>query len=104
MENKKDPEQKAQEMQILEQNLHNILLQKQAFQMELSEAQSAKKEITDSKEVFKIVGQLMIKSDAKKVSEDLENKEKLLSLRVQSLEKQESEIANALEEMRKEEK
>ncbi|MBU2616508.1 MAG: prefoldin subunit [Nanoarchaeota archaeon] len=102
MENKKDAEQKAQEIQILEQNLHNILLQKQAFQMELSETQSAKKEIEGSKEVFKIVGQLMIKSNAEKVSEDLTSKEKLLSLRVRSIEKQELEIANILEELKKE--
>ncbi|MBU2616255.1 MAG: prefoldin subunit [Nanoarchaeota archaeon] len=102
MENKKDAEQKAQEIQILEQNLHNILLQKQAFQMELSETQSAKKEVEGSKEVFKIVGQLMIKSNAEKVSEDLINKERLLSLRVGSIEKQELEIANILEELKKE--
>jgi len=102
MENKKDAKQKAQEIQILEQNLHNILLQKQAFQMELSETQSAKKEIEGSKEVFKIVGQLMIKSNAEKVSEDLINKERLLSLRVGSIEKQELEITNILEELKKE--
>ena len=102
METKKNPEQKIQEIQLLEQGLHNILLQKQAFQMELSETQSAKKETDGSNEVFKIIGQLMIKSDAKKVSEELSNKEKLLGLRVRSLEKQESELMETLESLKKE--
>ena len=44
----KEQNKKIQEMQILEQNLQNFLLQKQAFQMELSETQSALKEIENS--------------------------------------------------------
>ena len=51
--------EELQEMQILDQNLHNMLLQKQAFQMELSETNSALKEIDKSNEVFKLFGELM---------------------------------------------
>ena len=96
-------EQKIQEMQMLEQNLQNLLLQKQAFQMELSETKVAIKEISSSgDEVFKIVGQLMIKSDKKKVSEELSNKEKLLDIRLKSLERQEEALSNQLEKLREE--
>ena len=73
----KDKDKKIQEMQILEQNLQSLLLQKQAFQMELSETQSALKEIENSgEEVFKIIGQLMIKTDKSKIKQELLNKEK----------------------------
>ena len=41
---------KIQEMQFLEQNLQNIILQKQALQMELSETNSALKEIENAGE------------------------------------------------------
>ena len=99
----KDKERKIQEMHILEQNLQNLLFQKQAFQMELSETLAAKKEIEKSGEdVFKIIGQLMIKTDREKMKEDLSNKEKLLDLRIKSIEKQEGSLAGKLEGLGKE--
>ncbi len=98
-----DQNQKIQEIQFLEQNLQNLLLQKQAFQMELSETQSALKEIESSgDEVFKIIGQLMIKTDKSKMQEELSNKDKLLSLRIKTIEKQETSLAEQLEKLREE--
>jgi prefoldin beta subunit len=94
---------KIEEMQILEQNLQSLLYQKQAFQMELSETQASKKEIEEAKDdVFKIVGQLMIKSDKKKVLDDLSSKEKLLELRIKSIEKQENSMMEKLEVLKEE--
>jgi len=90
-----------QEMQFLEQNLQNILMQKQAFQMEFAETQGSLKEIKEAKDdVFKIVGQLMIKSDKAKLEEELTNKEKMVDLRIKSLEKQEAELSGKLTELR----
>lgn len=98
-----EKENQFQEMQILEQNLQNILLQKQAFQIELIETQSALKEIANSDgEVFKIVGQLMIKTEKNKMKDDLENKNKILELRTKNLEKQESFLTEKLEKIREE--
>lgn len=96
-------ENQIQEMQMLEQNLHNILLQKQAFQMELSETVSALKEIKIAgDEVFKVIGQLMIKSDKKKIDDELSGKEKMLDIRIKSLEKQEKTLTEKLEKIREE--
>ncbi len=95
--------QKIQEMQILEQSLQNILLQKQAFQMELSETNTAIEAIKDSgEEVFKIVGQLMIKSNKDSINEDLKNKKKILDLRMNNLDKQEASLNEQLEDLREE--
>ena len=100
--NQENRERKIQEMQILEQNLQSLLFQKQAFQMELSETQSALSVIEKSGEdVFKIIGQLMIKTEKGKVREELENKKKLLDLRTKSIEKQETSLAEKLDELRK---
>lgn len=94
---------KIQEMQILEQNLQNLLLQKQAFQMELSESQSALKEIEKSEDdVFKVIGQLMIKTDKLKIKEELSNKEKILDLRMKAIEKQENSFMEKLSTLRDE--
>ena len=100
MENK---ERKIQEIQILEQSLQNLLLQKQAFQMEISETTAAKREIEKAGDgVFKIIGQLMIKSDKSKVKEELSNKERLLDLRIKSLEKQEATFLEKIDSLKKE--
>ncbi|MDO8528656.1 MAG: prefoldin subunit [Nanoarchaeota archaeon] len=99
----KEQNQKIEEMQILEQNLQSLAYQRQAFQMELSETQASKTEIEQAKEdVFKIIGQLMIKSDQKKVLDDLSNKEKLLELRIKSIEKQENSFSENLEVLKEE--
>ncbi len=98
---KMEANKKIQEMQFLEQNLQNLLLQKQAFQMELSETASALKEIENAgEEVFKIIGQLMVKTDKSKIKQELVEKEKILGLRKKSIEKQEEYLIKQLEEIR----
>ena len=93
---------KIQEMQILEQSLQNLLLQKQSFQMELSETQNALNEIEKSPEVYKIIGQMMMKTEKPKMKEELTDKEKLLNLRVSTIEKQEDSLSEKLEKLREE--
>ena len=96
-------EKKLQEMQFIEQNLQNLLMQKQAFQLEFSETESAIKELEKSgDEVFKIIGQLMIKTDKKKITEELTNKKKLLDLRLNSLGKQEKTLSEQYMKLREE--
>ncbi|MEK6833779.1 MAG: prefoldin subunit [Nanoarchaeota archaeon] len=90
-----------QEIQFLEQGMQNILFQKQAFQMELSESKDALKELGNSKdEVFKIIGQLMIKSEKSKMQEEILNKIKIFELKMKNLEKQEASLANRIEKIR----
>tara|TARA_Y100000310_G_C20691291_1_gene822419 strand:- start:4191 stop:4538 length:348 start_codon:yes stop_codon:yes gene_type:complete len=96
-------QQKIQELQILEQNLQGLLMQKQAFQLELNETENALSEILNSKEdVFKLIGQIMIKTDKKKLEDELKKKKELLTLRLSSIEKQEKEFSDNLEKSRKE--
>lgn len=102
MKETKNNEEKIQEFHILEQNLQNLLLQKQTFQMELSETTTAKKEIEKSEEVFKVIGQLMIKSSPSEMKEELSNRENLLNIRLKSIEKQENHLTEKLEALRKE--
>jgi prefoldin beta subunit len=95
-------EKKIQEIQIIEQNLHNLLLQKQNFQIELSENQNALEEMKSSgEEVYKIIGQIMLKTDKKKLDEELINQQKILELRIKTLEKQEQELNNKIDSLRK---
>lgn len=96
-------ENKLQEMQILDQRLQNTVLQKQSFQIELAETSSALEELEKAgDEVFKIIGQLMIKSEKSKMKEELNNKKKILELKVKSFEKQEEILSSQLEKFQKE--
>ncbi len=95
--------QEIQEMQMLEQGLQNILLQKQAFQMEQAETESALKELENSgEEVFKIIGQIMIKSEKIKIKDELSDKKKIIDLRLKTMEKQEASLLSQLEKVRDE--
>ncbi|MCK9570618.1 prefoldin subunit beta [Candidatus Pacearchaeota archaeon] len=90
-----------QEMQILEQRLQNSIFQKQAFQMELAETDSAILELEKAgDEVFKIIGQLMVKFEKSKMKDELHDKKKILDLRIKSLEKQESSLNEQVEKLR----
>jgi prefoldin beta subunit len=94
-------EKNIQNIQFLEQGLQNILFQKQAFQMELSETQDALKELENSKDdVFKIIGQIMVKFEKSKMKEELSNKIKIFDLRMKNLEKQEIALSDRIEEIR----
>ena len=91
-----------QEVQFLEQNLQNLFFQKQAFQMELTETQSALREIENSQtDAYQLVGQLMIRVPKSKIIEELSEKEKFLNLRIKNLEKQEKSFSENLEQLRK---
>ncbi len=96
-------EKKIQEMQILEQKLQNTVLQKQSFQIELAETSSALIELDKAgDEVFKVIGQLMVKSDKNKMKEELLSKQKILELRIGSFEKQENLFSSQLDKLQQE--
>jgi len=81
---------KIQELQILDQNLQNFILQRQAFQFDLNETVTALEELSKAKDdVYKIIGQVMLKTKKEELKKELEEKKELMNLRLKSLEKQE---------------
>ncbi len=95
---------KIQEMQILEQNLQQLLMQKQSFNMELDSSNFALNELEKTEDdVFKVVGgQIIIKTTKEKLQKDLGEKKKLLELRLKNIDKQEKEFYEKLESLRDE--
>jgi prefoldin beta subunit len=103
MEMDQETQQKIQELQGMEQNLNNLVMQKQTFQMELTETENALSEISKSKDdVFKLVGNIMIKADKKKTEDDLTKKKDLLSLRLKSIDSEEKNLSDNAEALKKE--
>ena len=94
---------KIQELQILEQNLQALSIQKQTFQIELTEVLNALSDLKKSgEEVYKIVGSLMVRSNKADLASDLEEKKKIFELRISSIEKQEKLLEEKAEKLKKE--
>jgi len=94
---------KIQELQILEQTIQNILMQRQAFLLELNETNLALEELkTADKEVYKIIGQVMFKASKEELEKDLKSKKEILELRGRNLEKQESSFKGEMLKLREE--
>jgi len=86
-----------QELQLLEQNLQSLMLQKQAFQLEMSETLNALDELDKTKEeVYKIIGSIMLKAKKQELENDLKRKKELLDLRIKNIEKQEEALRGRL--------
>ncbi|MBW2980537.1 prefoldin subunit beta [Candidatus Woesearchaeota archaeon] len=88
----KETEQKIAQLQLMEQNLQSFLMQRQQFQSQLIEVESALKELETAKESYKIVGNIMVNTSKDDLKKDLEEKKGILELRIKSLEKQETQI------------
>ena len=94
---------KIQDLQVYEQNLQSLLMQRQAVQVEFNEIHNALSELQKSgEEVYKMLGGIMIRSDKKVLIKDLEEKKKVAEIRIQSLEKQEKSIEEKAESLRSE--
>ena len=98
----KDVQNKINQLSMMEQNLQNFSMQKQQFQAQLLEIESAEKELKDSKEVFRIIGSIMVASDKEKLQKELAEKKEVINLRIESFEKQEAKIREKAEAMQKE--
>ena len=96
-ENKKQIEQ----LQILEQNINNLIAQKQQFQGNILEKESALEELNETKSAFKIIGNIMIQSESSKLKKDLNSEKERLELRLKSIEKQEESLRKKASEIQK---
>ena len=91
MSSPKEVEQ-MQRIQLLEQNIQAVNMQKQQFQTQLFEIDGALKEISTSPVAYKIIGGLMMATDKDTLTKELLSKKELLELRIQTLEKQEKQL------------
>jgi len=103
MDSNNSREQKVKDLQMTEQNVQNLSLQKQTSQVELNEINNALAEIekTDD-EIYKILGGIMIKTDKSALKKELGEKKKLLELRIQAIEKQEKLVSEKAKKLRSE--
>ena len=97
-----ETEQKIAQLQLFEQSMQNVLMQKQQFQAQLMEIDSALSELEKTNEAYKIVGNIMVAAEKENLKNDLESKKETLKLRIKSLEKQETQIKEKAAKMQAE--
>ena len=76
----------------MEQSLHSLSMQKQQFQLQQVEVESAIKELEKVDEAYRIIGNIMVLFKKPELKEDLQSKKEIVELRIKNLEKQENHI------------
>jgi len=99
---KEESEEKIAQLQLLEQNMQNFLMQKQQFQMQLTEVSSALDNLKNAKKSYKIVANIMIDADKEVLEKELNQKKEMLEIRIKNLEKQEESIREKSQRIQKE--
>ena len=95
----KESEENVQQLQLIEHNLQNLLQQRQQFQAQLLEIDSASNELKTAKQAYKIIGNIMISTDAEALRKETEQKKETLLIRVRSIEKREEELKEKAKEL-----
>jgi prefoldin beta subunit len=98
----KEAQESIQRLQVMEQNVQALNMQKQQFQAQLFEVEGALKEIATAPVAYKIVGGIMIGVDKDALQKELQGKKELLELRVQTLEKQEKQVKEKAKKLQEE--
>ena len=76
----------------IEQNMQAFLLQRQAFQAQLIEAESALEELDRTSQAYKIVGSIMVAANPEALKAELTQKMEMLKIRIANIEKQEAKL------------
>jgi len=104
MDLSKGAQEKVRKLQQYEQNVQALNLQSQQLEKEMTEIDSAISALEDkaTKDVFKIIGNIMVTADKIKLKADLNNQKKKIEIRISALEKQQEQIRQVAEAMQAE--
>ncbi len=92
-------EEQLNQLRIIEQQLSTIAQQRQAYEQQLVEIENSLTELQGKKEAYQIVGSVMIKKDAKKISQELTEKQTTFKTRAETLTKQENTLRKQAQDM-----
>lgn len=90
----------TEQLQILEKNLQTFNMQKHQFQQQMAEAENALKELEKTTESYKIIGNIMIKTNPEELKKELFEKNEQFKGRIETLEVQEKKLHEKIKELR----
>lgn len=92
----KEAQEKINQIQMIQQSMQNVSMQRQQFQIQETEIESALAELEKTDSSYKIIGNIMVKTDKDSLKKDLQDRHEMLKVRISTLEKQEDKLrANA---------
>lgn len=91
-----------QQLQIIEQNMQQLMKQRQQVQMQAMEVHSALEELEKTETAYKILGNIMIAADKNELQKELTEKKERMNIRVKSIEKQETTLKEQAKKLREE--
>ena len=75
----KEVEEKIEQLQLFEQNIQALLMQRQTFQSQLLEIENSLEELSKAKDKpYKIIGPIMVLSDKEELRKELMSKKEVL--------------------------
>ena len=89
-------------LQQLQQTFQSVLSQKQQVEVELMEVEQALSELEKTEEdtiIYKSIGSLLVKSDKKKITDELNERKELLNMRTKVLSKQEERLRGQIKDL-----
>ena len=99
----KETRDKIEQLQNIENNLQHLLMQKQSMQGQLIETEQALKELDKKpKQVFRMIGSVVIESSLSDLREDLNSKKEMAELKIKNIDKQEKKIKEQAKELQEE--
>ncbi len=97
-----ETEQKISQLQMFEQGLQSFLVQKQQFQSQIVEFESAMEELSSTTQAYKIIGNVMVLADKDELKKDLGSKKEMLEIRIKAIERQESQLKDKAAKLQEE--
>lgn len=106
-----NPQREAQELfgrfQVLQQQLQNVLVQKESLRLQSMDIDGALKELgklsksgsTKQKSAYKITGPIMISKPVGELIKELKDSKEAIDVRIKSLEKMETNLNSQLKEL-----
>ena len=95
-------QENIQQLQAIEQNMQHLLKQRQQFQMQLLEVESALEELKKTDKAYRIIGNIMVASEKADLEKELTEKKDRVGIRVKSFEKQETSLKDQAKALREE--
>ena len=94
-------QQLVSQFQIMQQQLQNVLIQKESMRLQQLEIERTVEELDASKQeqAYKITGSVMVSKPVKEIKKELEETKEAIELRLGSLKKAEDRINGQLKEL-----
>jgi prefoldin beta subunit len=97
-----NPQDKVSQLQVLQQNLQNVSLQKQQLHTQVIEIDSALTELKNTSQAYKIVGKIMLASSKEELEKDLLEKKEVIEIRLKNFVQQEEKLQQNIDDLQKE--